>query len=387
MASRVVQQALARAWEALPAGGSAVLAVSGGVDSMVLLEAARRLAAEKLETSRLLVAHVNHRLRGAESDADEALVREYCEAHGLTFRPVRLTWEEEKPSQAACRRKREAFFRSLLTRDEDRVLYAHHADDQAETVLFRLIRGTGARGLKGMLPAHGLKLRPFLELPKEALVRAARDWRLTWREDSSNASTAYDRNWIRLELIPLIEARRPGFREKLAALAAEARAWKAPASSLDLFPYAEGVSFTRVGEKVSSAELSEAFRLGRRHAGELRGLLAKSAGRAEAEGVRFTWSAGILLAERGEVFVPEATVTGDHFSSCLGDWELGGLRLSLRRGDSVKKEFQRHRVPVFFRGAIPLAEVSGKARLVLPSEHSGAACTPSALARWWLSPR
>lgn len=376
------EEALLRCWKGLPPSGRVVLAVSGGVDSMVLLEAAVRAASKNFENQRLLVAHVNHGLRGAESDADEAFVRAEAAKRGLECRVDRLTWGREAASQAACRRRREAFFASLLADPADRILYAHHRDDQAETVLFRLIRGTGAKGLRGMREQSGRKLRPFLGIPKAELARAAAAWSLAWREDSSNRSAKYDRNWIRLELLPQIEERRPGFAARLANLAEEAQGWKLPRGGLEVFSYTPEASFARVAGKVRSAELSATFGLGRKHARSLLELLSRPSGQLHAEGVRFTWSAGLLLAERGAGFRPGTKPRGNKFTSCLGEWGLAGSApAEPRSGEKVKKEFQRHRVPVFFRGSIPLVREGGKPRALLPRPG---ACKPSPLARWWL---
>ncbi len=381
-AGQRVLNALQGSCTGLPANGALVLAVSGGVDSMVLLEAAARLAAKNFSSRRLLVAHVNHALRGAESDADEALVRARSLELGLACKAERLTWKDDEPSQNACRQKREAFFASLLKGSGDRIFYAHHQDDQAETVLLRLIRGTGAKGLRGMLPVSGKKVRPFLALSKETLLAAAREWGLSWREDSSNASLKYERNWVR-SLFPLVEARRPGFREKLASLAEEARGWPLAGGIENVFDLSDGVSFSRPTSQTAASVLSDSYRLGRAHANSLKELLEKSAGRAEAEGVRFTWSAGILLAERG----------GEKFSGQLAPSASGGLRSELgswsippgaalpARGDSCKKAFQAGKVPVFFRGAVPLVKgPRGLPRVLLPE-------APSALGAWWLLER
>jgi tRNA(Ile)-lysidine synthetase-like protein len=389
--ARPVEAALARAWEALPSGGRVLLAVSGGVDSMVLLEAAARLAGKKLQLRRLLVLHVNHGLRGEESDADERLVLRRAAELGLEARACRLHWEGEAPSQDACRRKREAFFRSELRAPGDRILLAHHLNDQAETVFFRLLRGTGAKGLRGMLFASGAKVRPFLGLEKEALVRAARAWGLAWREDSSNQSLGYDRNWVR-SLFPLIEARRPGFQGKLAALAEEAQGWILPDHRLETFPLGPGISFARPGEGVAAAALGETYRLSRKQAEALRATLAKPGARCEAEGVRFTWSAGLLLAERGKAVFPRALMPAGEgrWESVLGTWLFSSLPAFRRGGERAKKEFQALRVPIFFRDCVPVVAGPRERPLaLLPprlARFEGVSFEPSALGRWWLKP-
>src|SRR5690606_16762424 len=121
----------------------------------------------------------------------------------------------EKPSQALCREKRQAFFDKYLG-ENDRLFLAHHLDDQAETLLLRLMRGSGIHGLKGMAAANGKKVRPLLKVSREEILAAARDWKLSWREDSSNRSLKYERNWVRHEVLPLLESRRPGVARRIA---------------------------------------------------------------------------------------------------------------------------------------------------------------------------
>ncbi|HEY8280056.1 MAG TPA: tRNA lysidine(34) synthetase TilS [Bdellovibrionota bacterium] len=371
-------------------GERRVLAVSGGVDSMVLLEGMARLCKGAEDRSRLSVVHVNHGLRGEESEGDEALVAERAARLGIAFQSFRLEWENEQPTQNACRKKRDAIFSGLCTSDSDKVLLAHHLNDQAETVFFRLMRGTGARGLKGMLPASGYKLRPFLSLEKAVLVEVARAWNVKWREDRSNQDKeTYERNWLR-GLFPLIEARRPGFQNKLAALAEEARSWRVDSSgTLSLFPWADGLSFARPVGVVDAGLLSEQFRLNRQHSRAVEELLRKPSGRWEAEKARFTWSGGVLLVERGRRWESKTLAEDDgRFESHLGSWEFpSGTRLVEREERKhARKDFQALRVPVFFRDSLPLLRHKGRARVLMPARVPGILrYAPSDLARWWLS--
>lgn len=384
-----VAEALLEHWAKIPPEGAVFLAVSGGVDSMVLLEGVHRFCAGEQGRQRLSVLHVNHGLRGEESEGDEAFVREAARARGIDCRVFRLSWPEgAAPSQDDCRRRREEIFAGLCRAPGDRVLLAHHRDDQAETLLFRLIRGTGLKGLRGMAPVAGRKHRPFLGLGKVTLLAAARGWGLSWREDSSNASLGYERNWVRAALLPLIEERRPGFPERLAALAEEVRALP-PAAAIERFPFG-GVEFARPAPGCGERELHEAFRLSRLHARALRELLDRPSGSLHAEKARFSWSAGVLLAERDERFEPQLLCTSSGAESALGRWELaGGWAASAGEagaGERAKKEFQRLRVPLFFRPAVPLLWEAGKPRALLPARLHGlpARFTPSPLARWWL---
>lgn len=374
----------------LPPEGRVFVAVSGGVDSMVLLEALARVASAPAERTRLAVLHVNHALRGDESDGDEVLVRKRARELGIEARVHRLSWTSA-PSQDDCRRARDAIFRGACSESGDRVWLAHHLNDQAETVFFRLLRGTGARGLRGMLPANGIKVRPLLGIEKADLVLASRAWRVPWREDRTNLDAqAYERNWLR-GFFPELEARRPGFQRKLAALAEEAQGWRfQPEAPLDLYEASAGVTFGRwSGGAPSAGRLAETFHLSRRHATDLARLVCGNGGRLEASGgAKFTWSAGVLLSLRGTEFRAELSGRGP-FVSPLGAWRIPrGARLLEAGGERRKKEFQALRVPVFFRDAIPVLDHGGKPLALLPGRAPLAdfRFEPSPLARWWLAP-
>ncbi len=193
----------------LQPGQRVVVGVSGGVDSMVLLEVLRRLG------YRPVVAHVNYRLRGADSDADEALVRRFCRRHRLPLRVARLDLQTRtggRAIQATARQVRYAFFRRVALREGiDVVAVAHQRDDQAETLLLNLMRGSGLEGLLGMWPKRRLEregpiwlVRPLLAVSRTEIEAWARAEGIPWREDVSNASLHYRRAVIRHEVLPLL---------------------------------------------------------------------------------------------------------------------------------------------------------------------------------------
>lgn len=392
----LLAQAMTEAWQRLPAEARVFCAVSGGLDSMALLEAAAQYRRDQDPGRKLIVLHVNHGLRGEESDGDEALVRKAARRLGLPLESCRLEWKGERPSQDACRKKREGFYASLLG-PKDRLLLAHHLDDQAETVLLRLIRGSGVRGLGGMRVESGRKLRPFLNLSRSEIREFAEEAELEWREDSSNLSLKYERNWLRHEILPLLEARRPGVAVRLAALAGEAAALAPPPLTFSSFSLSEDWAFYRGEEleRASPANLSEAFHLSRLHTRALAELLRKKSGRHTAEGVGFHLSGGILLAQK-KPFLPESGLCPEaglfKMRNALGEWELplfpgerAGPAGVLRLGEKAKKEFQRHEVPVFFRGLVPLLVRRGKPSALLPAtapENVRIQLNP--LGRWWL---
>jgi tRNA(Ile)-lysidine synthase len=175
-----------------------LLGVSGGVDSVVLAHLMHDLNAN------YGIAHVNYNLRGAHSDADEQLVRNLAASHGVDCfvknAPIDIN---SSGIQEKARDLRYNWFLEVLKRnDYDVILTAHHADDQLETFLMRLTRGSGLRGLGGMQDKKGVLIRPLLAFNKNEILSYAKKQKLNWREDLSNSSTKYLRNAIRHKVIP-----------------------------------------------------------------------------------------------------------------------------------------------------------------------------------------
>ncbi len=210
----------------LPEGGGAVLlAVSGGVDSMVMAD----LFFKCLDKSSITLAHCNFHLRGKESDGDEAFVREWAGNHGLAYRKVDFDTVGYAKShglsvEMAARELRYGWFASLCGTEGYRaVAVAHNANDNAETLILNLLRGTGLKGLCGMresspLPgSEALLIRPMLSFSRAEILEYARSQGIQWREDSTNSDSAYKRNLIRNEVFPLFEKVNPSFLETLAS--------------------------------------------------------------------------------------------------------------------------------------------------------------------------
>lgn len=201
-------------------GESLLVAVSGGLDSMVLLHLLSRLAPK--HGWQLRVVHFNHRLRGRSSDADERLVCKTAEKLRLPVSVgqgnVREFAESNKLSiEMGARQLRHEFFARTAKEDKlKKIALAHHADDQVELFFLRLQRGSGSEGLRGMgwsapSPLSGsLKLiRPLLGERKEALVLYAQENKVAYREDASNASIRFLRNRIRAEVVPVLKRQEP----------------------------------------------------------------------------------------------------------------------------------------------------------------------------------
>lgn len=199
------------------------IAVSGGADSMALL---RLLLELRSELGIILsVIHLNHKLRGRESDEDEAFVAELARTHKLEFHCASADVRAEAglrgdSLESTARELRYAFFQQLVTPNAeglsrlDKIATAHTLDDQAETVLMRVLRGTGTRGLAGIYPIVELEeddavvgqvLRPLLETKRSELIAYLQDLAQGWREDSSNRDLKFTRNRVRALLLPTLE--------------------------------------------------------------------------------------------------------------------------------------------------------------------------------------
>ena len=210
-------------------GGRVVVGLSGGADSVALLCLLREIERDGALTV-AGAAHLNHQLRGAEADADEAFCGALAARIGVPFVAERidvtaLARAQKRSIEDAARTARHAFFaRAAAALGADAIAVAHTRDDQAETFLLRLIRGAGTRGLAAIQPRAGRVIRPLLDIERDALraYRAAHGE--TFREDSTNADVAIARNRIRHEVIPFLRSHfSPGITDVLAREAALAR--------------------------------------------------------------------------------------------------------------------------------------------------------------------
>ena len=193
------------------------VAVSGGVDSMVILHVLRELGHP------CQVAHVDHGLRGEESDADKVFVEDQAKLFGLPFRSVRVDPKAAADGvsiQMAARELRYGWFKELLREGPACMAMGHHRDDVVETLMLNLLRGIGSHGWSGIPPVteldEGRICRPMLAVDRERIVAYATANNIPFREDASNTDPHYLRNRVRGELLPLMEDMRPGARRTLA---------------------------------------------------------------------------------------------------------------------------------------------------------------------------
>lgn len=190
-------------------GKKLLLAVSGGIDSMVMVDLFRKMNAE------FAMAHCNFQLRAEESDADENFLKAFAQTSGIPFFSIRFdtkTFAQDfkLSTQMAARELRYKWFQELLeAKGYDFLLTAHHADDNLETFLINLSRGTGIEGLTGIPRQVGGIVRPLLDFPRNEIEAYANENRLQWREDSSNASDKYLRNKIRHDIVPVLKTLNP----------------------------------------------------------------------------------------------------------------------------------------------------------------------------------
>ena len=207
-----------RKYDMLQPGDHVVCALSGGADSVALLYA-MKLLSDKLKIT-LSAAHFNHHLRGEESDADQAFVRAFCQRHDidLTVGSGEIV-SGKKGLEAAARQARYDFLRGL----PGKIATAHTADDNAETVLLHLVRGTGLRGLGGIMPVNGNVIRPMLNVTRRDVMAFLQEYSLKYVEDSSNGTDTFLRNRLRHHVMPLLQEENPSLAENLSAMALRLR--------------------------------------------------------------------------------------------------------------------------------------------------------------------
>lgn len=206
----------------LKPGDTVIAAVSGGADSVALLFGLYLLK-DKLGIT-LEAAHFNHRLRGEESDRDEAFVRALCDRYSIRLHVgTGLVKAGEKGLEAAARDARYTFLATL----SGKIATAHTADDNAETVLMHLVRGTGLKGLGAIAPMRGNLIRPMLDVTRAEVLAFLEEYHLSYVTDSSNDTDDFLRNRLRHHVMPLLASENPKFAENTSSMAQQLRqdAW------------------------------------------------------------------------------------------------------------------------------------------------------------------
>lgn len=323
-----------RQYDMIVPGDTVICAVSGGADSVALLFA-MYLLRDKLGIH-LEAAHFNHHLRGEESDVDEAFVRELCGRYEI---PLHVGAAEVRPGkkglEAAARDARYAFLRSL----DGKIATAHTADDNAETVIMRMLRGTGLKGLGAIAPVSGRVIRPMLLVNRQEVEAFLSTWGLSHREDSSNASDAFLRNRIRHTVMPLLKAENPRLAENLSRMALRLREDEEFLQAQSDFSVLPGVEAMKAMPKAQRSRCIETF--------------LKTSGVKEPEDSHISAVEGLLFSDRpsarislpGDVTVarlydrleaqtvkprPEPTVL-----ACPGETIYGEYRVTCAAADEI----------------------------------------------------
>jgi tRNA(Ile)-lysidine synthase len=324
---------------ALP-GGRAVVAVSGGLDSVVLLDLLHRTAGQRFE---LVVAHADHGIHPDSASVSER-VATFAEALGLRCEVARLALGAGT-GETSAREARYAWLFALRERlGAAFVFTAHHADDQTETVLMRALEGSGTGGLSGMRAVSGVLVRPLLRFPRVELARYARERGLPVWVDPANSDPAHLRSWIRCDLLPSLRKRLPEVDAKLRRLGAHAaRERQAWSRALDLLPGVDprsedgGISVAAAPLGAYDSALAQTiviaaarragFAMGSGRAASVLRLVAAGASGREVplgSGWRAELAFGRLRIVRGEQPVPAEALAleGRSGESLWGEWRI-----------------------------------------------------------------
>ncbi len=197
----------------IPSGQKVLLAVSGGIDSMVMIDLFRK------SPFQIAVAHCNFQLRGDASDDDEGFIEAFCYRHQLPFYTRKFATQsfadtEGISIQMAARTLRYAWFEELMDAHQfDLLATAHHLNDSLETVLLNFVRGSGLDGLIGIPERNGKIIRPLLSFTKASIESYALHQAIEWREDGTNQKDTYDRNFVRHQVVPLLKKLNPSLED------------------------------------------------------------------------------------------------------------------------------------------------------------------------------
>ena len=316
-----------REQEMIRPGDTVVCAVSGGADSVALLFACYLLK-EKLGIT-LEAAHFNHHLRGEESDRDEAFVVGLCDRYDI---PLHLGGGEiipgKKGLEAAARDARYAFLRSL----PGKIATAHTADDNAETVLMHLIRGTGLKGLGGITPIHGNVIRPMLNVTRRDVEAFLEEWCLSHMEDSSNETDAFLRNRIRHHVMPLLAQENPKIAESLSQMALRLRLDEEFLSQQINSTTLPTVESLKTMPKALRSRALEAFlkESGVKEPEDSHIALVEALVFSEKPSARASLPGGVTIAREYDrlVCLPEMEMLVERVLPCPGELLLPGLRIT-----------------------------------------------------------
>lgn len=323
-----------RQYDMVSPGDTVICALSGGADSVALLFALYLLK-EKLDIT-LEAAHFNHGLRGEESDRDEAFARDLCSRYDI---PLHCSGGKvtagKKGLEAAARDARYAFLGQL----SGKIATAHTADDNAETVLLHLIRGTGLKGLGGITPVSGNLIRPMLNITRQEVEAFLEEWCLGHIQDSSNASDAFLRNRVRHHVMPLLKEENPRIAENLSAMAQRLRqdeAYLSRQADFDSLPTVEELKHLdpAVRSRVLEKFLKES---GVREPEQTHIAAAEALVFSEKPSARASFPGGITVArcyDRLEK-LPEKDAPEPVCLTCPGALQFGSFRVTCTEAEEI----------------------------------------------------
>jgi tRNA(Ile)-lysidine synthase len=317
-------------------GQRIVCAVSGGADSMALLWGVYLLK-DKLELD-ISAAHFNHQLRGAESNRDEAFVRDFCAGYGIDFvSGSTQVIAGPKGLEAAAREARYAFLKGL----PGKIATAHTADDNAETILMHLVRGTGLKGLGGIAPVNGNLIRPMLDITRAEVLEFLAEYSIPYVEDSSNSGDDFLRNRLRHHVMPLLKQENPSLPQNLSAMAHRLRQDEQALTAAAEKQYTDDVHQLRVMEPaIRSRVLSK---------------MLLCAGVKEPEGAhiaameklvysqnpsaRAAFPGGVVMARSYETIqaIGESNTFVEQEITCPGEYVVSDMKLTLFPNDSTER--------------------------------------------------
>lgn len=359
--------------EGLPESGRLVVGYSGGADSTALTH----WLMGQVPRERILLAHVNHMLRGAEADRDQAFAQAFAKSQGLAIQVLRedvakLARDRGQGLEECGREVRYGFFHRLASGEQDRILTAHNADDNAETLLLNLCRGAALEGLCGIPRQRGKLLRPLLDVERKAVEAYCQAQGLAFVTDSSNFSDAFARNRVRHSILPVLRELNPRFiqgaghtmallgadreylKSQTQALLARARnLWGLEASSLRAAPEA-------LGRRALKLFLEEAGcgSLEKKHLDQAWAALAQGGRLDLPGGTVLTCAQGVLWA--GRAALPEPY----DFPVKLGENPLpGGKILVLEKKSRAELEKPEKIQNLLFKNALDCDIMTGTLRV------------------------
>lgn len=315
-------------------GDRVICAVSGGADSVAMLFAFYLLK-DNLQIS-LEAAHFNHHLRGDESQRDADFVRDFCHRYDILLHVGGAVVQPGKKGlEAAARDARYAYFATL----EGKIATAHTADDNAETVLMHLVRGTGLKGLGGIAPKRGNLIRPLLTVTRQDVEDFLTEWCLPHVEDSSNESGAFLRNRIRHQVMPLLREENPKIGENLSKMALRLRVDEAYLAQQSGFATLPRVETLRELHPAVRSRMLERFlkESGVKEPEDVHISQAEALVFSDSPSARAFFPGGVTIArcyDRLEA-MKEAASLAEQVLPCPGMIELPGLRITCGAADQI----------------------------------------------------